>query len=1120
MADETTRIINLTEATEIADGMYLVTDASTGTRKLSLQKILDKAGANVFDVYDPTSTYAVGDLCVYSGTLYECSTAITTPEAWNSAHWTRADLSAIIKDIDDSIDELYEDKADKIGDADNLVAGSAKQLLGSTIATSNEPYLLKKTGVDSNREKLNIVGLTFVWNQLCNGSSVTVTSGHKYYMKKAGVESIGASDGTALTGLTSGEDMVIDLTQLFGSPAIANHIYSLEQSKPGSGVAWVHKYIGIGSYRDYSAPTLTSVDNLDEHILSGFNQMSVENFTTGNNYNKAVGEQLNIGESGCTVSGENPVIITNTVADIGAVFGGFPLIPGQEYTISYRIKGSTPANIKRSYYITDENAYILHAENFSSVTHDENYVYVDSITSNVPGGRFIMAIQSSTAQTVEVHDLCVHLKEDGKRDGEYEPYETHEYPLDYMITLRGLAKLDSNGNLYADGDIYPPSGEVSVRFGQRAYQSGDESLADAITDGTNTVYKLSTPTTATANPYPEVQLCNKYGTEEFKTTDGLVPVGNTTEYLSDIQSQVKNLQDKKADKAGEYENLVAGSSEQLLSSIHTTNTEPYLFRKTGGDSDRERVKRLEGMSVGWNQLIDISEPQTYTFESDTTSYFGTFGNIGHNCTAIAGHKYLFGANISRQISGNNMVGIGFISPVTGIVATIGNGASDGWVYEVAQCSNAQTGSSFSYNNYNGKRGYSEGDTISVKESICVDLTALFGSTIADYIYTLEQATAGSGVAWVKQYIDLDSYHAYSAPTIKSVEGLTSHDMVGWNQWDEEWEVGGIDHTTGQNNNVTTVIRSKNYIPCLPSTVYCYGISVQYACYMHFYDKNKAYIGYQEPDPNTTFTTPSNAHYMRFNCGAGYGTTYNHDICINLSDPSRNGQYEPYEKHSYPLDSTITLRGIPKLVDGKLVADGDWYEPSGDVSARYALDQMTYTYLSGLSSDYIGYVNNATYGNMIWVRNWNYQTAKARQSGGIGAICNAFPVFMNDTDFTSSQNRTFFAVGSIDTVEAFLTYVQNLENNGNGLFIVYELATPTTSTASPYTEVQVCESGGTEEFVTDSPVPVGHVTEYTADLRRQVENIYGIPPVPEEDGEYTLHATVAEGVKTFTWESEA
>ena len=35
-------------------------------------------------------------------------------------------------------------------------------------------------------------------------------------------------------------------------------------------------------------------------------------------------------------------------------------------------------------------------------------------------------------------------------------------------------------------------------------------------------------------------------------------------------------------------------------------------------------------------------------------------------------------------------------------------------------------------------------------------------------------------------------------------------------------------------------------------------------------------------------------------------------------------YEPYEKHSYPLDSTITLRGIGKLVDGKLVADGDWY----------------------------------------------------------------------------------------------------------------------------------------------------------------------------------------------------
>lgn len=37
--------------------------------------------------YDSTSTYAVGDFCVYNGDIYYCTSAISTPEAWNSNHW-------------------------------------------------------------------------------------------------------------------------------------------------------------------------------------------------------------------------------------------------------------------------------------------------------------------------------------------------------------------------------------------------------------------------------------------------------------------------------------------------------------------------------------------------------------------------------------------------------------------------------------------------------------------------------------------------------------------------------------------------------------------------------------------------------------------------------------------------------------------------------------------------------------------------------------------------------------------------------------------------------------------------------------------------------------------------
>ena len=40
------------------------------------------------DTYDSTKTYAVGDMVIKNHTIYECTTAITTAEAWNSSHWT------------------------------------------------------------------------------------------------------------------------------------------------------------------------------------------------------------------------------------------------------------------------------------------------------------------------------------------------------------------------------------------------------------------------------------------------------------------------------------------------------------------------------------------------------------------------------------------------------------------------------------------------------------------------------------------------------------------------------------------------------------------------------------------------------------------------------------------------------------------------------------------------------------------------------------------------------------------------------------------------------------------------------------------------------------------------
>ena len=54
---------------------------------------------NVSDVYDSTSTYAVGDYCIYENTLYKCTTAISTAEEFDSSKWTVASISYEFKRI-------------------------------------------------------------------------------------------------------------------------------------------------------------------------------------------------------------------------------------------------------------------------------------------------------------------------------------------------------------------------------------------------------------------------------------------------------------------------------------------------------------------------------------------------------------------------------------------------------------------------------------------------------------------------------------------------------------------------------------------------------------------------------------------------------------------------------------------------------------------------------------------------------------------------------------------------------------------------------------------------------------------------------------------------------------
>ena len=122
------------------------------------------------------------------------------------------------------------------------------------------------------------------------------------------------------------------------------------------------------------------------------------------------------------------------------------------------------------------------------------------------------------------------------------------------------------------------------------------------------------------------------------------------------------------------------------------------------------------------------------------------------------------------------------------------------------------------------------------------------------------------------------------------------ETVGFNQWDEVWELGWIG-SDGANRNDSGHFRSTNYIPVFPNTEYYFKAATELR--INYYDAAKQSIGQYDAahkgnvgtsSTDRVRTTQANCAYIRFWTD---GTTYKHDICINISDPARNGTYEPH-----------------------------------------------------------------------------------------------------------------------------------------------------------------------------------------------------------------------------------
>ena len=220
-------------------------------------------------------------------------------------------------------------------------------------------------------------------------------------------------------------------------------------------------------------------------------------------------------------------------------------------------------------------------------------------------------------------------------------------------------------------------------------------------------------------------------------------------------------------------------------------------------------------------------------------------------------------------------------------------------------------------------GIPKGDTGTVPD---LDLILPTDTASGDIV----SITDGQSVVPVKSLkVTLEPIQSGSGtPSPDNVRPISGHTEVetsvsGVNVWDEEWEVGGYAAATGSPWNTTDRIRGKttNYISVVPNTSYriysdTWGSGGGKFFSVFFYDADKNYISYSDPNNGATFTTPNSAHFVRFAAQPSYGTTYKNDISINY--PSTDHDYHAYQGTTYTTDLGRTVYGADvEVVGGEL-----------------------------------------------------------------------------------------------------------------------------------------------------------------------------------------------------------
>lgn len=371
------------------------------------------------------------------------------------------------------------------------------------------------------------------------------------------------------------------------------------------------------------------------------------------------------------------------------------------------------------------------------------------------------------------------------------------------------------------------------------------------------------------------------------------------------------------------------------------------------------------------------------------------------------------------------------------------------------------------------------------------------------------------------------YYAYNAGSLLN---LTATGLVttGFNQWDEEWELGQYSNSTGGPAVSNTNIRSKNYIPVIGGQTY-YGRvpSTAYQLRCCTYDANKTFLksipgGFN----NSTITFDSNVAYIKICTVSGLATTYNNDICINLSwSGVRNGEYKPYEVHTLALPITTMTSSESAVFPDGMKSAGAAYDETDGVKAVKRIEKVDLGSLSW-SVNAAGTANERAYTSGLS----SVIKAPGANTDVANITCSKYIADTASSTYLHLQNNSM----GVNTAGNFYIYSTDLiglsgdqiRSALSGVYLYYELATPVEYTLdTPLNLNYYVNDFGTEEITpangsTPTTSPIIYDVQYAMNA---VDTLRNLPKnyISKASMEAILTAFQTAGVitsYTLTWDS--